>query len=96
MHCHWRDILIVFSGNRMADGEPSIELTEESREELRRIFYAMNTVSYRTEAVQDTEQGNILNIYVTIDSKTWQEGAELFNFDKGQLQIAEVLERPDY
>ena len=63
---------------------------------LRRIFYAMNTVSYRTEAVQDTEHGNILNIYVTINSKTWQEGAELFNFDKSQLQIAEELARPDY
>lgn len=93
---NWRDILIVFSGKRMADGKPSIELTEESREELRHIFYVMNTVSYRTEAVQDTEQGKILNIYVTIDSKTWQEGAELFEFDKIQMQIAEELARPDY
>ena len=93
---NWRDILIVFSGSRMANGEPSIELTEESLEELRHIFYAMNTVSYRTEVVQDTEQGNILNIYVTIDNKTWQEGAELFAFDKNQMQIAEELARPDY
>lgn len=93
---NWRDILIVFSGKRMADGEPSIELTEESREELRHIFYSMNTVSYATEMVQSAEQGNILNIYVTIDSKTWQEGAELFDFDKSQMQIAEELARPDY
>ncbi|MEG2361484.1 MAG: hypothetical protein RSB97_06600, partial [Christensenella sp.] len=93
---NWKDVLIVFAVNSMAGDQPPIRLTPESKAELQHIFYSMNSVSYRAQTMQDEEKKNVLNIFVTITSKAWQEGADSYAFDKSQRQIAEEMARPEY
>lgn len=83
---NWKDVLIVFASKSMVDGQPPVVLTPESKAELQNIFYTMNSVSYRTQIVQDQEKKNILNIFVTVTSKAWQEGADIYAFDNVKLQ----------
>jgi len=106
----WPEVLSVYAVRTTTDGENAQEVatvTPEKVELLREIFWAMNTISSRTESHTETViiesddgHGNIVEeeqevtkttLYITVSHKTAQEMAAQYGFSKDQNDQLEEL-----
>ena len=106
----WPEVLSVYAVKTTTDGENAQEVatvTPEKVEILREIFWAMNTITTRTESHTETVivetddgQGNILEeeqqvtkmtLYITVSHKTAQEMAAEYGFTPDQNKQLEEM-----
>jgi len=107
---NWTDVLGVYAVKTTTDetaGDEVLTVTPEKQAILKTTFNDMNTVNIRTETETTTttiivdgeeveETTATLNIYIDIQSLTYLEGAELYNFDEDQMEMLEELMSPQY
>lgn len=107
---NWKDILSVYAvlltgGNDQSD----VILVDESKiERLKKVFWEMNTISSRVEEVEKEmeivdEEGNIVIeqvtrkvLWIDITSRTIEEMAEHYHFNKKQLEQLAELQKEEY
>lgn len=111
----WPEVLSVYAVKTTTDGENAQEVatvTPEKVEILREIFWAMNTITTRTESHTETVivetddgQGNILEeeqqvtkmtLYITVSHKTAQEMAAEYGFTPDQNKQLEEMLAQDH
>ena len=106
----WKDVLSLYAVE-ISNGQEQTEvvtLNDEKTNKLKEIFWEMNTISSRTEEIEndievfnDDGTTNLKKIkrkilYIDITSKTLEEMIELHNFNDSQkLQLAE-LQKDEY
>ena len=108
---NWTDVLGVYAVKTTTDktaGDEVLTVTPEKETILSSTFNDMNAVDIRTETETDTttttnadgekveETTVTLNVYISIQSLTYLEGAELYSFDEYQLELLEELMSPQY
>ena len=107
---NWTDVLGVYAVKTTTDeaaGDEVLTVTPEKQQVLASTFLDMNTVNIRTEVETNTttiivdgeeveETTTTLNIFIDIQSMTYLEGAELYVFDEGQMEMLEELMSPQY
>ena len=102
---NWKDVMAVYSvfvtnGKEQSD---VIMLNEQRVEKLKNVFWEMNTISSRVENVEKDietvdDEGNAVNVrvtrkvlYIDVTSKSVEEMAQIYNFNKKQrMQLAEL------
>lgn len=106
----WKDVLSIYAVE-VSNGEEQTEvitLDDKKVDKLKKIFWDMNTISFRTEEIEkeievfnDDGSTKIEKIkrkilYIDIASKSLEEMIELHNFNDNQrIQIAE-LQKEEY
>ena len=107
---NWTDVLGVYAVKTTTDeaaGDEVLTVTPEKQQVLASTFLDMNTVNIRTEVETNTttiivdgeeveETTTTLNIFIDIQSMTYLEGAGLYVFDEGQMEMLEELMSPQY
>lgn len=107
---NWTDVLGVYAVKTTTDeaaGDEVLTVTPEKQQVLASTFLNMNTVNIRTEVETNTttiivdgeeveETTTTLNIFIDIQSMTYLEGAGLYVFDEGQMEMLEELMSPQY
>lgn len=104
---NWNDVIAVYSVAVTMDVENPTdvaELTPEKVEQLREIFYDMNTASYstRVEKVsssappetteqEETPSHTALIITVDVQSMDYYAAAEMYDFDDTQIEALEAM-----
>ena len=106
----WPEVLSVYAVKTTTDGENAQEVatvTPEKVEILREIFWAMNTITTRTEShtetvivesddgrgniVEEEQQVTKMTLYITVSHKTAQEMAAEFGFTPDQNKQLEEM-----
>ena len=108
---NWNGVIAVYAVLTTTDEVNPMAVATvnlENEEKLRDVFSAMNTVTYDDKIVVEEyevedEEGNITTkektvryIYVTMDSKDYLEGAELYGFNEEQMEILEAMMDPEF
>lgn len=107
---NWTDVLGVYAVKTTTDetnGNEVLTVTPEKEAILKAIFNEMNIVDIRTETETNTTTTMVdgeeveeitvtRNIYISIQSLTYLEGAELYAFDADQIKMLEELMSPQY
>ena len=95
---NWADVLSVFIAQKMKDGQKMLSVTKENFEALRDLYFEMNPLSVVSEkTVQPSSDGgaelerSVLTIYVSVDSKTYQEADAVRGFSKKQMSTLRRL-----
>lgn len=106
----WKDILSVYAVSISGGKEQTDVITLDDRKinELKKIFWEMNIITYRIEEIQKEVEitdndGNIKLekvtrkvLYIDITSKSVEEMIQLYNFnEKQKIQLAE-LQKDEY
>lgn len=97
----WKDILAVYA-TKISTGENQadvITLDENKISILKEIFWEMNEVTYTTETIEENngeETISIRKLHIQINSKTSDEIAEKYNFNKEQKEQLKELAKSDY
>lgn len=106
----WKDILSIYAVEVSKGKEQTevITLDDKKVDKLKKIFWDINTISFRTEDIE--KEINIVNeggsteiekikrkiLYIDITSKSLEEMIELYDFNDNQrLQLAE-LQKDEY
>ena len=106
----WKEVLAVYAVKTTTDpinGQEVATITDEKKEILRKIFWEMNEISFRTEEITETVivesddgNGNIVEtkttetrtyLFITVSHKTADEMAEEYNFDHKQKELLGAL-----
>lgn len=106
----WPEVLSVYAVKTTTDGENAQEVatvTPEKVEILREIFWAMNTITTRTEShtetvivesddgrgniVEEEQQVTKMTLYITVSHKTAQEMAAEYGFTTDQNKQLEEM-----
>lgn len=106
----WPEVLSVYAVKTTTDGENAQEVatvTPEKVEILREIFWAMNTITTRTEShtetvivesddgrgniVEEEQQVTKMTLYITVSHKTAQEMAAEYGFTPDQNKQLEEM-----
>lgn len=111
----WPEVLSVYAVKTTTDGENAQEVatvTPEKVEILREIFWAMNTITTRTEShtetvivesddgrgniVEEEQQVTKMTLYITVSHKTAQEMAVEYGFTPDQNKQLEEMLAQDH
>lgn len=103
---NWADVLSVYAAATMHEGFKFLTITPENIGTLRDIYNEMNQLEFRTEKTTSFVENadptappvpvTTLNIYVSVNSLTYEEGAAMHNFDRKQAALLTRLMSPSY
>jgi cell wall-associated NlpC family hydrolase len=103
---NWSDVLSVYAAATMYEGFKFLTITPENIGTLRDIYNEMNQLEFRTEKTTGFAAGEdpsappvpvtTLNVYVSVNSLTYEEGAKMHIFDRKQMALLDRLMSPSY
>jgi len=103
---NWVDVLGIYAvKTTMDETEPTevATVTEEKKQILKDLYWEMNTISIRTETVEETDPNDEnaepvekTTVHVSISSETYSDAAERYGFTDEQNEMLEELMVPEY
>ncbi len=107
---NWADVLSVFAAETLRDDQELLSISYDELELLSSIYDEMNEITIYTRVAADEAMGEVsakeaigpyntvvvLTVYVSVNSLTYSEGAELHDFDREQASRLKELMSPDY
>lgn len=103
---NWVDVLGIYAiKTTMDETEPTevATVTAEKKQMLKDIYWEMNTVSIRTETVEETDPDDEdaepiekTTVHVIISSESYSDAAERYGFTEEQNQMLEEMMVPEY
>lgn len=102
--CNWSDVVAVFACKTAGDDAEAtdvVTIDEERIDLLSDVFWDMNSVSYAVAEVaitgSENESGDTERVLkITIESKTYEEMIEHYNFTNSQKDALEEMMKPEY
>jgi len=103
---NWVDVLGIYAvKTTMNETEPTevATVTAEKKQMLKDIYWEMNTVSIKTETIEETDPDNEeaepvekTTVHVSISSESYSDAAERYGFSDEQDEILEEMMVPEY
>lgn len=103
---NWADVLSVYAAATMHEGFKFLTITPENIGTLRDIYNEMNQLEFRTDKTTSFAENSdptappvpvtTLNVYVSVNSLTYEEGAVMHSFDRKQAALLARLMSPSY
>lgn len=95
----WPEILSIYAvktTSDQSDGQEVASMNDMKLELLRKVFWDMNSISYRVERHTKSsgkDKTTVVYLHITISHKTTDEMADQYHFNSGQKkQLAELLD----
>ncbi len=103
---NWVDVLGIYAVKTTMDETESTEVatvTAEKKQILKNLYWEMNTVSVRTETIEETDPDDEeaepvekTTVHVSISSERYSNAAERYGFSEKQKEMLEELLVPEY
>jgi len=103
---NWVDVLGIYAvKTTMNETEPTevATVTAEKKQVLKDIYWEMNTVSIRTETVEEIDPNDEeaepvekTTVHVSISSESYSDAAERYGFSEEQDEMLEEMMVPEY
>ncbi len=103
---NWVDVLGIYAVKTSMDqAEPTevATVTAEKKQMLKDIYWEMNTVSIRTEIVEETDANDEdaepvekTTVHVSISSESYSDAAKRYGFTEEQNEMLEEMMVPEY
>jgi hypothetical protein len=103
---NWVDVLGIYAvKTTMDETEPTevATVTAEKKQILKNFYWEMNTVSVRTETVEETDPNDEeaepvekTTVHVSISSESYSDAAERYGFTDEQDEMLEEMMVPEY
>ena len=103
---NWVDVLGIYAVKTSMDQTEPTEVatvTAEKKQMLKDIYWEMNTVSTRTETVEETDPDDEdaepiekTTVHVSISSDSYSDAAERYGFTEEQDEMLEEMMVPEY
>ena len=94
---NWADVLSVYVALTMYEDRRLLTIAKDNLKLLGEIYSSMNEIMLDVVLDADLTSGrDVPTVYVSVNSLTYEEGAQLYNLDKNQLKKLELLMSADY
>lgn len=103
---NWVDVLGIYAVKTTLDETEPTEVatvTAKKKQILKDIYWDMNTVSIRTETVEETDPSDEdaepvekMIVHVSISSESYSDAAERYGFSEEQDEMLEAMMVPEY